>query len=206
MDTPVNEEEYTPSDNLYPINKSLREQDDGVTADKLRTEQVDSLANLLLQQIDRIQRWEVNEDPESDLARRHVIEGAFADIDILFEELDSGLLLSESERTERKQSNTAPLAQFAHQGSKDIKATPLQLRIEKWQREKRQRTNKLKRMERSIHQLGLSVHDSRCKQVLLDKKSLIDSLEKSISTGVAILHDVSRQLQLLYAGRPAAPQ
>lgn len=200
LNAPVPEEEsYTPSPNLYPTNKSLHISDGSLdSAEELRLTVVERIANLLISQVDRVRRWEQDDDTESRLVRQRLIEDAFREIDVHFEEFDSGLVLSETERTERKHSQVSSFAEGADQPADTAQLEPLEARVAAWQQEKRRRANKLHRLERSIHQLSLNVHDSRCRRIMADRTSLVEALNKCVDSGVVVLRDVHRKVQVAY--------
>ena len=205
FNAPVPEDEsYIPADNnLYPTNQSLHISDGGLdSAEELRMTLVDKVSNLVLQQIANVQRWEQDDNNESRLVRQTLIEEGFGEIDILLEEFDRGLILSESERTDRKRSRDSSFAESTtEQSTEKVDLGQLETQVTTWQQEKRRRRNKLHRMDRSIHQLSLSVHDSRCRRIMLDRRLLVDGVNNSVNAGFILLRNIRQKVQIAYVER-----
>lgn len=201
LSQPAKKEIYTPPDNLYMSDKSL---DTKITVldpnRQLRLAQLENIARLLLQQLDRLEKLHTMRDwPINDAARQE-IEATSTDIHIIFEEFNGGVLWTEAEKAARKRERTKfkPIANSpADQAIIDLAILTAQ--IQDWQQEKFRRKKKLTQLESSIHELALNVHDVRCAQIMRDRKTALAALDSTIRFGVTLLRDIFAQFQTVCA-------
>lgn len=213
LDTPVTEEVYTPSDRVYlSTNSSLSTNSldtnslstkslslkDSILDPRctLRMKQVEAVARLLLQQIGRLQELYAGDCHQSDSNSKNDINGTLIEIEILFEELDSGLLWTEAEKaTRRLQGDKSRLMGRWAEGHAEIDLNELVKQIQAWQQEKSRRKKRFNRVESSIRELALNVNDIRCTQILRDRKTSIAALDSALELGVPLLKDIFHKLQ-----------
>lgn len=205
LNTPVKEENYTPSKNLYMGNKSSNFEDSVLDPNhRLRMTQVEALARLLLQQIYRLEEMYSFPHDQIDRGTKFEIDKASLEINIKFEELDRGVLLTEAEkaacRLERVKSS--PLVRSAQSYAR-IDFGALSNQIQDWQQEELRRKRRLKRLESSIQELSLNVNDVRCTQILRDRKTSVAALDSTIAQGVKLFRNVFGEIEI--ASKTVAP-
>jgi hypothetical protein len=191
LNAPVKEETYTPSNNLYMSDRSLKNGDSFPDpARKLRMTQVEKVAQLLLQQISRLEEL-LAHVPQIDRQSDPEVEATSTEIEMVFEELDRGMLLTETEKAARRLEG----AQCRRHGSiTDDHATNilgvLRSEIQDWQQEKLRRKKKSNRVESGIRDLALNVNDVRCTQILRDRQTSIAALDSTIDKGIPLLKTI----------------
>jgi hypothetical protein len=201
LNTPIKEELYVLSNNIYMTNNSLKTE--GKFSDpnrRLRVTQVEVVARLLLQQISRLEESGPGGIRQLDRITAQELEATFRDLEILFEELDHGILLSEAEKATRRMKG-AKSQNFAGSAephaSTDLAA--LKAQISGWQQEKTRWKKRLNQVESSIRELGLNVNDVRCTQILQDKNASVAALDLAIDSGVSLLGEILNKAQAVYA-------
>jgi predicted nucleic acid-binding Zn-ribbon protein len=198
LNTPVKEEVYTPSSNVYMTDKSLRTGDDNLDPNRgLRMTQVDAVARLLLQQISRLEVLYADGHKHINRESKQDIDATSTEIGILFEELDQGVLLTEGEKTIRRleaRKSDCMVSSAENQASIDL--TALSNQVQAWQQENTRRKKRLNRLESSIRELSLNVNDVRCTQILRDRKVSVAALGSTIDMGLRTLKDVFKQVQV----------
>jgi hypothetical protein len=198
LNEPVKEEVYTPSSNVNMSNKSLKPGGDNLDPNRrLRMTQVDTVARLLLQQISRLEVLYADGHKRNNIESKQVIDATSTEIDILFEELDRGVLLTEAEKAIRQleaRKSGCMVSSAESQVSIDLPA--LSDQVQAWQQEKTRRKKKLNQLESSIRELSLNVNDIRCAQILRDRKASVTALDLTIDMGLRALQDIFKQVQV----------
>ncbi len=201
LNAPARKESYTPSNDVYMSNRSLNTEDNVVDPNRrLRMTQVEVLTRLLLQQISRIEELYAGRCHEINNDSNHEIDETCIGIEILFEELDRGVLLTEAEKAAQRleRANSRPTASYTQKhASVDLGALGNQIKT--WQQEKIRRKKRSDRLERSIRELSLNVNDVRCAQILRDRKTSVAALESTIDHGIVLLKDVFREVEIAWA-------
>jgi hypothetical protein len=203
MNTPVKKEIYEPSGNMYVSDKGLHPEDHSLDPNRiLRMTQVDVVARLLLQQVNRLEVVNADRGSEKNNEMGIEIEGTFAEIDIVLEELSLGVLFTDAEKAEKRLQRTSLRSSSISAGDDTtINLGDLKAHIQGWQHEKLLRKKKFNRIERSISDLSLNVNDVRCSQISSDRRMSAAALDSTIDLGVPLLRDVHYKLQLLYVAR-----
>ncbi len=200
LNAPVKEDVYTPVSKLYMSNKDLNNEDSILDPGrKLRMTQVKMVAQMLLQQITQL--GELLEDvDQTDHVTDSEIGETSTDIQIVFEELDRGVLLTEAEKAARRL-DTAQRGRHNYiadnQATSDL--TTLRTQVQDWQQKNTRRWKKLNRVESGIRDLSLNVNDVRCTQILRDRQACVAALDSSIDQGIPLLKAVCRNVQTVYA-------
>jgi hypothetical protein len=197
LNEPVKGEVYTPSSNVYMSSKSLKTGDNKLDPNRrLRMTQVETVARLLLQQISRLEVLYADGHKRINSESKQDIDAISTEIDILFDELDRGVLLTEAEKAIRQlEARKSGCMVSSAESQADIDLTALSDQVQAWQQEKTRRKKKLNRLESSIRELSLNVNDIRCTQILRDRKVSVTALDSTIDMGLRALQDVFKQVQ-----------
>jgi hypothetical protein len=199
LDAPAKQEEvYTPSNNLYLSRNDLTTKDNVLDPDRrMRMTHVEDVAQLLLQHIGRLEELHTGVLSQIDGDLRRETDGISKEIDILFEELDQGILLTEAEKDNRTVDGARSKYRLHFERTQtDINFGALRNRVHEWQQEKNRRKKKLNRLESSIRELSLNVNDVRCTHILRDRKTSLAALESAIDMGEKVLREVFRDAQI----------
>jgi hypothetical protein len=207
LDTPVkNEQTYdAASSPMYIGDKSYRgDEHESNPIHSMRRTKVNEIASMLLEQICRMEKlFQDGHDAVCDKDNSNVvIENAFIDIHIALAELDDAILFTEAERISRRQhlaklqpkSDSGPDRTGNDEGALAL----LRLQIEDWQLENTRKQRKVSRVETTIRDLGLNVHDVRCAQILREKKEAVAASEAAIAAGGKLCRETCRMLEEIF--------
>ncbi len=195
LDTPVkSEDNYRSTTNIYVGDSSSRNGSRSRNPNQsLRTQQVCEVAQMLLEQISRFERISGSQAHYYELSS---IQEAFIDISIIFSELDSAMLFTETEKNgQRLQAKTHPFRTGPETQHSTSELSLHRRQVENWLRERTARQRKVDRIDTTIDDLGVNVNDVRCSQILRERKQAIAALETTVTEGVRLLKDVNRELK-----------
>jgi hypothetical protein len=198
LNAPAREGNYKPRKNVYILtDKSLNIGDSVIDPNSnLRMKQVEAAAQLLLKQIGRLEALSGSGHHVINNDWKQENEAQITEIDILFEEIDQGVLLTEAEKCARRVKKAAfGFRGVSSKGDENINLGALSKQIHDWQQEKLRRRMKLIRLESSIRELSLNVNDVRCTQILRDRKTSVAALESTMDTGIRLLKGIFKEIQ-----------
>lgn len=199
LDVPVKEDVYTPPNNVFLSTKGLGPQDNILDARcTLRMAQIEAIARLLLQQISLLQRLDADAGHQIDSDSKRNFDRTSAEILILFEEMDSGLLLTDAEKdAQRLKFAKSEVTRQTAENQARIDLSVLVSQVQDWQQEKSRRKKRFNRLHASIRELALNVNDIRCAQILRDSKTSFAALSSTIDLGLLLLRDIFQKVQIV---------
>ena len=146
-------------------------------------------------------------------AGRESVVLTLGELDVRFEEMEMELLLTDSERAGKaaeaggRRVSMCKEAVAARGTGSDGNMKPskaeleeMQLQVLRWQKEQGEQKRKLYKIETTVRDLGLNVHDLRCRGLESERRAALATLQASTAQMVTRLKGVVRRLEEIAAG------